>query len=516
MLAEEKGITEIDITAVLKSDGSCDITEVWEIDDVYGGTEYYIGLHNLDGISVTDLTVTDDSGTVYQTLDEWDIDSSFEEKAYRCGILEKKNGYEICWGISQLGNRTYTVSYSLHGLVKKYIDQAGFYHRFVSDDLSSPPQSVYITLSMEDTELTEENTQIWAFGYEGEIQFDQGSVIAWSKNELGSNDYVNLLIGFSNELFDARQVDGTFEEVKEKAMDSGGGPYLFNLGIVVMIVLLFIVRGILVSRNIRLADGTKIRRIPAKKIEPMTSVPFKRSIPMTCAALRLDSSMTASEPIAAYIVKWQFDEMIRMEDVNNKPVIHFLQIPDADKVELELFELLKDAGDGEALKLSDWQKWSEKYYNKIDTWKKNFEKYGKTCLKGEGWADKDNKGKVRFTQTGYDMQIRLLGFYKYLKSFKKSTSDMQAPREYWGDYLIFATLFNLAKPVIKGLQNMDEEGFDSFCGMYSMNPVMFLIYMNHATTISNTSYLGASDGTGGASFSGGGGGFSGGGGGGSR
>ncbi len=517
-LADEKGITEIDITAVLRTDGSCDISEVWVIDDVYDGTEYYIGLNDLEGISVTDLKVTDDSGTVYQTLGEWDIDSSFEEKAYKCGILEKDNGYEICWGISQMGNRTYTVSYSLNGLVKEYSDQAGFYHRFVSDELSSSPQSVNISLSMEETELTEENTQIWAFGYEGEIQFDNGSVIAWSKNELGSNDYVNLLIGFSSELFDARQVDGTFEEVKEKAMGSGesGSYIIIFLGIVVMIVLFFVVWYILVSRNIRLADGTKIRRVPAKKIEPMTSVPFKRSIPMTCAAIGLDGTIIASEPIAAYIIKWQFEEIIRMEDVKNEPVIYFLQIPDADKVELELFNMLKNAGDGEVLKLADWRKWAEKHYNKIDLWKKNIVKYGKICLRDEGWADKDNKGKIRFTQTGYDKQIRLIGFYKYLKNFNKSTSDMEAPREYWGDYLIFATLFNLSKPVTSGLQNIDEEGFDSFCGMYSINPAMFLIYMNHAAAISHTSNLGASDGTGGASFSGGGGGFSGGGGGGSR
>ena len=92
---------------------------------------------------------------------------------------------------------------------------------------------------------------------------------------------------------------------------------------------------------------------------------------------------------------------------------------------------------------------------------------------------------------------------------------MAGSREYWGDYLVFATLFNLAKPVVSGLQNIDGEGFDSFCGMYHMNPAMFMLYMNHATTISHSSNAGAYGGAGDISMSGGGG-FTGGGGGGSR
>ena len=514
--AKEKGIVSIDITAVLSEDGSCNITEVWEIDDVYDGTEYYIGLHNLDDMSVTDLMVTDDSGTVYQTLDEWNLDETFEEKAYKCGILEVDNGYEICWGISEMGNRTYTVSYRLNNLVREYSDQVGFYHRFVSDNLSSAPQSVKITLSMEETELTEENTQIWAFGFDGKINFVKGSVIAWSESELNSKDYVNLLIGFSNGLFEAKQDDGTFEEVKEKAMDDGETVLYIILVIIVIVVLVVVVLYILTTRNIRLADSTKIRRIPVRKVEMMTSVPFKGSIPMTCAALGLDIASIGSEPIASYIVKWQLDEIIRMDDVESNPIIYFLRIPDVDKVEQQIFEMLKNAGDGEALKLEDWEKWSVKNYKKIESWQKKFKEYGEYCLKNEGWANKDNKGKMRFTKAGYDMHIRMLGFYQYLKNFKNSSSNMGAQREYWGDYLIFATLFNFAKPVTKGLQYVDAEGFDSFCGMYHMDPVIFLVYINHAAAISRSSYSGALEGTGADSFSSGGGGFSGGGGGGSR
>lgn len=518
-LADEKGITSIDITGVLRTDGSCDITEVWEIDDVYKGTEYYIALHDLKDMSVTDLTVTDDSGTIYETLDEWVIKASFEEKTHKCGLLKKNEGYEICWGISQMGSRTYTISYRLNNLVKEYSDQAGFYYRFISDELSSPPQSVRITLSMEGTELTPEDTQIWAFGCEGQIQLMEGNVVAWSESELDSNDYLNLLVGFSNDLFEAKQGKGTFEKIKDKALDKGeNAPYII-LGLLGFIVVLILAIGALytiITRNIKLANGTKVRRIPLRKVEAMTTVPFNKSIPMVCAAIKLDGvNMFPTEPIATYLIKWQLDDVIKMDDVKGKPVIQFLRIPEGDKIEQNLYKMLMDAGDGEFLNLADWEKWAMKNYKKRESWQKRFERDGDTYLQDQGWAAKNDKGKMRFTQNGYDMHIRMLGFYQYLRSFKKKTSDMSAPREYWGDYLVFATLFNLAKPVANGLQNIDGEGFDSFCGMYHMNPALFLLYINHANTMSHSSNVGAYDGSGAIGMSGGGG-FSGGGGGGSR
>ncbi len=498
---------------------SCDITEVWEIDDVYKGTEYYIGLDKLKGMSVTDLTVTDDSGTIYETLDKWDAKASFEKKAYKCGLLKKNEGYEICWGISQMGNRTYTVSYRLHNLVKEYSDQAGFYYRFISDELSSPPQSVRVTLSMEGTELIPENTQIWAFGCEGQVQLMEGNVVAWSESKLDSNDYLNLLVGFSNDLFEAQQGKGTFEKIKDRAINKGENALyilLIVFGAITVIILGIVALYTIATRKIKLSNGTKIRRIPLRKVEAMTTVPFHRSIPMVCAAIKLDGvNVFPTEPIATYLIKWQLDDVIKLDDVKGKPVIQFLQIPEGDKIEQNLYKMLTDAGDGEILKLVVWQNWAMNNYKKIEAWQKRFDRDGLTYLQDQGWAAKDEKGKMRFTQNGYDMHIRMLGFYQYLKSFKKKTSDMAAPREYWGDYLIFATLFNLAKPVADGLQNIDGEGFDSFCGTYHMNPALFVLYLNHANTISHSSNVGAYDGSGAIGMSGGGG-FSGGGGGGSR
>src|SRR5699024_11987111 len=59
-----------------------------------------------------------------------DIDASFEEKAYKYGVLDVDNGYELAWGISEYGPQEYNLSYSLSNMVRELEDgQALFWNR---------------------------------------------------------------------------------------------------------------------------------------------------------------------------------------------------------------------------------------------------------------------------------------------------------------------------------------------------------------------------------------------------
>lgn len=262
---------------------------------------------------------------------------------------------------------------------------------------------------------------------------------------------------------------------------------------IVIVVLAFIVLGKFLPYNIKLADGTKVKRVPTQKIEPISMLPFKMSIPMICAELNLDPFSFIPEPIAAYLIKWQLEEIIQIEDVNDEPVIHFLRIPEGENVEMVLFEMLKNVGDGKTLILEEWKEWATEHNEELLNWCNTLESYGDSLLRAEGWTSEDNKDITRFTQRGFDMHNKMLGFHKFLKSFEKSPSDLKAPSEYWGDYLIFAALCSLTEPVAMGLQKIDTIGFNHFCGMYHMNSNTFMICLNHATTISESSYIDESD-----------------------
>ncbi|GAB6181184.1 hypothetical protein JCM14036_25030 [Desulfotomaculum defluvii] len=74
----------MDIQAVLYEDGSMHITQNWEgrFEEV---TESYIPMNAPDYLTISELTVSDQNG-IYDTVPDWNIDWSFEEKARKCGI----------------------------------------------------------------------------------------------------------------------------------------------------------------------------------------------------------------------------------------------------------------------------------------------------------------------------------------------------------------------------------------------------------------------------------------------
>ena len=72
-------VNTIDIKAVLNRDGSMHITQVWE-GDFGEGTESYIPMNTPDYLTISQLTVSDQNGS-YETVPDWDVDWSFEEKA---------------------------------------------------------------------------------------------------------------------------------------------------------------------------------------------------------------------------------------------------------------------------------------------------------------------------------------------------------------------------------------------------------------------------------------------------
>ena len=100
-------LKNLDIQVVLAHNGDAYITETRTMDIDSEGTECYIVIGNLNGSEVRDLKVSDETGLDYVNLGDWDIDESRSYKAGKCGIVNKRNGYELCWGLGDSGSRTY-------------------------------------------------------------------------------------------------------------------------------------------------------------------------------------------------------------------------------------------------------------------------------------------------------------------------------------------------------------------------------------------------------------------------
>ena len=135
-----------------------------------------------------------DQNGPYTFVENWDVDSSFGEKAGKCGILETDEGVELCWGISEYGENRYAIEYVLHDLVGSYSDADGFNHRFV-DGMSFFPTDVVLTICNQDgTPLTDERCDIWGFGFDGQVVFEDGVIRAWSEAPLENGQHMTVML----------------------------------------------------------------------------------------------------------------------------------------------------------------------------------------------------------------------------------------------------------------------------------------------------------------------------------
>ena len=217
-------VKRIDVKAVLHKDGTAAIEEHWliNLDDSDAKTEWYVEHRSIDGIHIENLSVVGyvpgQSGLVpFETLSEWDLDASREEKAGKCGLAN--NDQEVCWGFGDWGEHEYVVRYNLTNLVKAYDTNDGFNHCFLDMDCTVEQARIVITAD-DGILLSEANTRRWAFGYEGNVVFEGNSIVATPNGPLSKGKRMIVMLEFDKEMFQpATTSDESWESRKQRALD---------------------------------------------------------------------------------------------------------------------------------------------------------------------------------------------------------------------------------------------------------------------------------------------------------
>jgi hypothetical protein len=115
----------------------------------------------------------------------------------------------------------YTIEYKLDQVAGGYADKDGMNFRFVNDQMNTTPTDVTVKISFADGRaVTDENADIWGFGFAGQVFFENGNIIAYTETPLSIENHVTLLAAFEKGLLSpARQEQGSFEELKERAFE---------------------------------------------------------------------------------------------------------------------------------------------------------------------------------------------------------------------------------------------------------------------------------------------------------
>lgn len=542
-------IDSINMDIYIDSSGNAHVTETWKA-SLSQGTEGYKPYYNLGESTITDFTVSNGTRT-FTAIDYWDVNASFSDKAYKNGIVEKSDGVELCWGISEYGYNEYTLKYKINNFIYKTSDNYQLlYWTLIPYELSSKPGQVSIKIHAD--EAFSDNLDVWGYGnYGGTAYVYDGVIEMNSDGELKSNEYMTLLVKFPKNTFNVttNNLDMTFDEYKEMA-DEDSTKYKKSIGeIIGMIISLIFTFGfqiliwVLVFIGIR--DSMKYPKCGTKKLyfgkdgKKLTNkYEYYRDLPCNKDMFRAywvaycyGLVKKKEDFLGSILLKWTKENVIKIEKkeagVIFKKEDTTIVFVDKEKLnndlEKELYDMMYQASKDGILEANEFEKWCNNHYNKILGWFDKVIDSQTVKLEQEGKCHGATSTTLGLSRTKYyevDISMKeeaeqLAGLKRFLEDFSNLAETYPIEVFMWEEYLMFAQIFGIADKVAKEFKKIYPAEITDL----SVNQVVFINHisysgMSHATSARARANSYSSGGGGHSSGGGGGGSFGGGGGGG--
>ena len=474
----------LDIKVVLSRNGDARITETRQMTIDSEGTECYIGMGLADGSEVRDLTVSDESGYVFENVGAWDVDRSRSWKAGKCGIVNKHGGCELCWGLGDSGERTYITTYTYTNLVHAHSDYDAIRHVFLDEGVSPKPDEARLTIvaapEFPDSvsgelcapAFNEDNCAIWGFRFGGEIAFTKdGTIESWNTEPFGRSGAMYIMVRFNKGLFEpVVHENETFEEKQNQAFEGsdyynydsgyGGGGDAFSdaMGLVGLFCTVFgffilpIVGGIWYFVYV-----WRARKKVNKNLLWYRDIPLKGNLQAANDMLNAYKYFGAdyNNLLSACILKLINMGAISIESrlgargkTEQNFVIH--ELPDTGDQPMllrkvhNIFKLA--AGSDTILEPKELKTFMRSTKNESITDSFISTLHTKTGIS----AYKDRLDEVR----------QVYGLKKFLKEFTLLDERGVGEVKLWKDYMIYATLFGIADQVIADMKKINPEYFN--------------------------------------------------------
>ena len=519
---------DLDIRVVLYKNGDALISETRKMTIDSEGTECYIGLANMGQSTIKDLTVTDETGARYVYTD-WDVSESRSWKQYKCGIVTTKRGYELCWGLGAEGERTYTTTYIMTGLVRGYPDACAIRHVFLDTAVSPKPEHARVAITTADTTMviSDETCGLWGFKFQGELWFENGYMMAETTEPMNSEAGLYLMARFPKEMFEPTiWEEDSFEDKKEEAFEGSDYEYDEDEDDMsgfewLMFILVYGGAALLVIGSVvwRIYSVWSAKRKLNKNLLWYRDIPLNGNLQEANKILNAYKYFNSdyNNLMSACILKLISMGIITIETKPNHKgkmepnfVIHDYNEIDKQPVLMrQLYKIFKEsAGSDRVL-----EPWELKSYMRSTSHQSVIDQFVTTLH-----AKKDLS---KYPPTDKSVN-EVFGLRKFLKEFTLLDERELKEVTLWKDYMIYATLFGIADKVIKEMKQVNPAYFDMDRVASQMADDMTLPLIYSTLQRSTSSAVAAKaarehrahGGGGHSSWGGGGGGFSGGGGGG--
>ncbi|WP_295131493.1 DUF2207 domain-containing protein [uncultured Catenibacterium sp.] len=536
-------VNSIDINCQIDQNGTATFVEKWDM-DVSEGTEGYKIFNGMSDQPLKLIGVTDDRGKTYTNIGSWDSDISKEYKTNKCGLIRDGGHYELCFGLGDYGRRSYTMTYHIDHFVNQYEDQQGINYAFISD-MSLNVGDVTIRVSGI-TPYSKDNAKIWAFGYSGSVNFDDGSVVLQT-HSLNSNK-MQLLMGLESNSYTSpnkRHASEKFEDVVKDAKEGSSYSkgmskeakimlFIFITFVIVMVISIIVAVIVFSDSGVVFENG---RTIKGKEVTPFREIPCDKDIFLFYyLAKKLDiigDDESRENLISGFILKWVRDGVVTIREKESGAIVkkkNYDMYLDVDvkfenKQESALYKMFILASKDGVLQTKAFQKWCGKHYKKIDSWFTKVDNIIEDSMNKNGYAKTATvykrvlfwnipRDRIVWTNKAYDQCLYVWGFNNFLKDEDNMKEKAAIEVKLWDEYLIFAAVLGIADRVEKQLK-VAIPRYEEMT-TYNSFPIYYYTHTFAHNSMSAATAAASAGQGGSSSFSGGGGGFSGGGGGGVR
>lgn len=474
----------IDMNVFIDENGNANVTETWQYYSD-SGTECYHSYKNLGNSKIKNLIVSDDVMT-YEILDGWDVNGSFDDKKYKCGINNTSDGVEICWGISEYGNKEYVVNYVITNFVSELNDSQMAYWELIPQ--GTAPQEASITIW---SELDYEDTlPVWGYGnYGGFCYVADGKIEMKSDGALDDDEYMTILVKFSNGMFNCvEKIDEDFEYYYDLSVENAEKYQEDDVTGTIAVIIFFMITVFTFILSIAVISMQENVKVEKSDIKSMKSAPLYRDIPCNGNVERAfyisvlyKLTKKDADLFGALLLKWLKMDLISIQpDLRGKKKAIVLKNTgdsndfDSQK-EKEIYNMMKVASKDDVLSQGEFEKWCNKNYNKIFKWLENVKKEEIDELVKEGKITKLKKNKYQAESTLTKDAMELAGLKNFLKEYTLIKERTPIEVKMFEEYLIYAQIFGIAKEVQKAFKDLYPDIVAESC--YSTYDNINFIYM---------------------------------------
>lgn len=538
-IVNASSVNKINMDIYIDSNGDANVREVWDVTTTSESTELYKTYNNVGNSSFEDFKVSL-NGKEYNSLNYWDIDASFSEKSYKNGIHYISDGLELCWGISEYGNNTYTLEYKITNFVLELSDAQMVYWRLIPNNISGGIDNVYIKI-YSDFKYSD-NLDVWGYGKYGAPTYVYDGYIEMTTDDksLDSNEYMTILIKYPLGSFNTNNKDLSkdfnyyFNMSKDGATEykTEDKQSIFSKVIATIITIFSICFWGFITALIVVVTASGKRKYfkSNKKLEK--DIPNFRDIPCNKEIFKsfyishlYGLTKKDTDFLGSVLLKWLKDGNIKITNKeknglfgSNKIIsIEFFELTTENSEELSLWNMMIEASKDRILEEKEFENYCKINYQKVLNWYNDVLKYEMNdfILAGKVIESFDKKlfgiksYKYSEDDSIYEDAKKLAGLKQYLVEFSNMKEKQAIEVHLWQDYLIYAQMFGIAKKVAEQFKNMYPEVIKDYSNDFDISDVILLNHFYDSGITSATTAQARAN-----SYSSGGGGFSSGGGGG--